>query len=60
MTEKERPPFNYEESFRLTHTPHPDFQPGTGGAGSKFLDDWRKKGEEVGYATIDPEKTEPK
>ncbi|KAG8864461.1 hypothetical protein FRB96_004964 [Tulasnella sp. 330] len=57
--EKEHPPFNYEESFRVTHSPHPNFQPGTGGAGSKFLDDWRKKGEEFGYTTIDPEKTEP-
>ncbi|KAG9009402.1 hypothetical protein FRB94_012059 [Tulasnella sp. JGI-2019a] len=60
LTEKERPPFNYNEAFRVTESPQPNFKPGTGGAGSEFLQDWRKKGDDVGYTTVDPEKTEPR
>jgi len=59
-TDKERKSYNYDEAFRVTESPHPNFKPGTGATGSNFLEDWRKTGEEVGYATIDPEKTEPR
>lgn len=54
------PEFNYDESFRLTQSPHPTFGPGNSGAGSSFLDDWRLKGETVGFTTIDAEKMEPR
>lgn len=59
-TAEERKPYNYEESFRITQSPNPNFKPGTGGTGSDFLKEWRKKGEDFGYETIDPEKTEPR
>lgn len=59
-TDTPRKPFSYDEAFRVTESPNPNFKPGTGGAGLPFLDQWRKKGDEVGFNTIDPEKQEPR
>jgi len=54
------PPFNYEESFKLTQSPNPDFKPVVGSKSSKFAEEWKKTGEEVGYTVIDPDTTEPR
>lgn len=59
-SESELAPFEYGKSFHLTQQPDPNFKPGNGGAGSKFLEDWRRKGEEAGYETIDPKTTQPR
>ncbi|KAG8888037.1 hypothetical protein FRB99_004163 [Tulasnella sp. 403] len=54
------PPFNYEESFKYTQSPNPDFKPVSGLSGSGFAEAWRRKGEEVGYTVVDPENTPPR
>lgn len=59
-SDKPHKPFNYEEAFRVTDSPNPDFKPGTGGAGLPFLEEWRKRGDDVGFSTINPDNVEPR